>query len=78
MDEATYQKVDIFNLSVPTQCAEVPEDILMPRNSWSNKIAYDEQRIKLAEMFQANFEKFTDKVSENITAAAPKLTAVTN
>lgn len=78
MDEATYQKVDIFNLSVPTQCAEVPEDILMPRNSWSNKIAYDEQRIKLAEMFQANFEKFTDKVSENITAAAPKLTEVTN
>jgi len=76
LDDAKFTSVEIFNLAVPTACADVPEEILIPRKSWSNKVAYDEQRIKLAEMFQTNFEKFSDKVSKDIKAAAPSLETV--
>ncbi len=73
MDRAEFTTTDVFNLQVPTSCAGVPEEILTPRAAWDDKVAYDEQRIKLAEMFQENFKQFTDNVSTDIIAAAPRL-----
>ncbi len=69
--ETTYETTDIFNLQIPTQCAEVPVELLDPRKSWSNQADYDEKRIELAEMFSENFRQFEEKVSQDILAAAP-------
>ena len=48
----------VFGLSVPTQIADVPNEVLSPRNTWPDKAAYDEQAKKLAAMFRENFGKF--------------------
>ncbi len=57
-----YELHPIFNLRMPTSCPGVPAEILNPRNTWSDKAAYDQQAEKLRDMFRKNFEdkKFGD------------------
>ncbi len=62
----------VFGLHVPTQCPAVPGELLIQRNTWSDRKAYDAQAKKLAAMFIENFKQFQDQVSEDIGAAAPK------
>lgn len=71
--KAEFSQTEIFNLSIPTACPEVPSEILNPRDLWKNKDAYDEKRMELSQMFNDNFAKFSDKVSADILAAAPHL-----
>ena len=47
----------VFNLTMPKSCPDVPQEILNPRNTWSDKDAYDAAANKLRDMFRANFEK---------------------
>lgn len=61
---------DIFGLAVPNIIPGVPDEVLIPRNAWDNKEAYDKEAKKLAAKFHANFEKFTN-VSEAIRQAGP-------
>jgi len=62
----------IFGVSVPTSCPNVPDEVLIPKNTWEDKGAYDAQAEKLAKMFVDNFEKFADLTSAEIRAAEPK------
>ncbi len=48
----------IFNLRMPKSCPGVPAEILDPRNTWSDKAAYDKAAVRLRDMFRKNF---TDK-----------------
>ncbi len=73
LDKVEYSKLDVFNLMMPVSCEGISEEILDPKKSWANPIAYDEKRIELAELFNANFDQFKDKVTADILAAAPKL-----
>lgn len=68
-----YQNLDVFNLQVPTRVPGVPDNVLMPKNTWSNKQDYDETIRKLGVMFQKNFAKFESKASPQVLAAGPKL-----
>src|SRR5689334_9719409 len=50
-------KIDpVFGLHVPEQVLNVPPDVLTPRETWSDKNAYDAQARKLAAMFRENFK----------------------
>ncbi len=62
----------IFGVSVPASCPDVPAEVLNPRNTWTDKDAYDETAAKLAAMFQNAFKEFADRVSPEIAAAGPK------
>ena len=62
----------IFGVSVPTSCPEVPDEVLIPKNTWPDPAAYDEQANKLAKMFVDNFEQFSDVGSGEVKAAGPK------
>lgn len=62
----------VFQLATPTDCPNVPNEILNPRNTWEDKAAYDEKANALADKFNKNFEKFADNASQEILDGAPK------
>jgi phosphoenolpyruvate carboxykinase (ATP) len=72
LDRVNYRHDQIFNLDVPITCPTVPSDVLNPRNTWSDKNAYDSSSKKLAQMFVDNFKKFGN-VSREIVDAGPHL-----
>jgi phosphoenolpyruvate carboxykinase (ATP) len=47
-----------FGLSIPKSCPGVPSELLKPRNSWSDKAAYDQMAAELSQRFARNFEQF--------------------
>lgn len=73
LDNVDYATTDIFGLQIPTECPNVPSEILNSRDAWADKNAYDEKAAHLAELFQKNFTKFESQASEAIMAAAPKV-----
>lgn len=64
---------EIFGLEVPTKCANVPDDLLIAKNTWADKAAYDEKAKHLASLFNKNFETFADQASDAIKNAGPKI-----
>jgi phosphoenolpyruvate carboxykinase (ATP) len=62
----------IFGVGVPVSCPDVPTEVLMPRNTWTDKDAYDQKARDLARRFNENFKKYSDGVSEQVRAVAPK------
>ena len=68
-----FVKQDIFGLNIPTSCPNVPDELLNPRNTWTDKDAYDKKANELAQAFVENFAKFEDKANNEILEAAPKI-----
>jgi len=62
-------------LNVPKSCPDVPTEILNPRNTWSDKDAYDQTLNKLAGQFVKNFEQYASGTNQDILNAAPKIHA---
>lgn len=73
LDNVRYETLDVFDLSIPSFCPDVPSDILDPRQSWKDKEAYDKQRNHLANLFDDNFKMYEKQVGNNILAASPKV-----
>jgi phosphoenolpyruvate carboxykinase (ATP) len=63
----------VFGLAVPTSCPDVPNELLIPRNTWADKAAYDEKARKVAALFRENFKKYESHASAEIRGAGPKL-----
>jgi len=63
----------VFGLQVPTSCPDVPTEILIPRNTWADKAAYDDKAKRVASLFRENFKKYEVGVSEEVRAAGPRL-----
>jgi phosphoenolpyruvate carboxykinase (ATP) len=63
----------VFGFQVPASLPGVDPAILNPRETWSDKAAYDTQASALVEMFNKNFEKFSVHVDADVKAAAPAL-----
>ncbi|MCZ6915748.1 MAG: phosphoenolpyruvate carboxykinase [Gemmatimonadetes bacterium] len=63
----------VFGLEVPTAVPGVPDDVLIPRATWSDQAAYDAQAAKLAKMFRDNFEQFAEQVSDGVRQAGPSI-----
>ncbi len=72
LDNVNYETHPVFGLAMPTECENVPSEILNPKNTWQDKAAYDVKANELAEAFIKNFEKYAEGASDEIMAAAPK------
>jgi phosphoenolpyruvate carboxykinase (ATP) len=72
LDDVKFEMLPIFDLEIPTACEGVPSEILNPRMTWADKVAYDETANNLATKFVKNFEKFAAETDPTILAAAPK------
>jgi phosphoenolpyruvate carboxykinase (ATP) len=73
LDHVNYQTHQVFGVAMPKTCPGVPVEMLNPRNTWSDKEAYDQKANHLATAFLNNFEKFADYANEEILAGAPKM-----
>ena len=60
---AKYETLPIFGLQVPQSCENVPDQVLNPRNTWTNKDEYDQKSAQLAKSFIENFASYQDKAS---------------
>jgi phosphoenolpyruvate carboxykinase (ATP) len=73
LDSVAYEAHPVFGMLMPKSCANVPAEILNPRETWSDKEAYDKKAAELAGLFVKNFEKYASQANEEIMAAAPKV-----
>ena len=71
LDQVAYNTHPVFGYQVPVTCPNVPTEILQPRNTWTDKNDYDKTANKLANLFEENFKKYADGVSEEVLNAAP-------
>jgi len=73
LQHAEYQTIKPFGLAVPLNCPGVPDNLLNPRESWSEPAEYDLQALKLAAAFQVNFQQYQHGTDEAILEAGPHL-----
>jgi phosphoenolpyruvate carboxykinase (ATP) len=73
LDQVATTVDPIFGLAVPNECPDVPADVLLPRNTWKDKAAYDQAANKLAHLFRENFRKYEQGASAEVKAAGPTL-----
>jgi phosphoenolpyruvate carboxykinase (ATP) len=58
--KAATEPEPVFGLDVVTECLHVPSEILIPRNVWSDKAAYEATAKKLAGLFTTNFAAYEE------------------
>ncbi|MCS6905181.1 MAG: phosphoenolpyruvate carboxykinase (ATP) [Bacteroidia bacterium] len=71
LENVSYYKDPIFGLAVPESVPNVPAEILKPKDTWLDPVAYDAQAAKLSQYFNQNFEKFAAFADAETKAAAP-------
>ena len=72
LSAAPTQVDTVFGFEVPTECSNIPAEILTPKNTWADKASFDDTADKLAQLFVNNFEKYTSHTDDATQAAAPK------
>ena len=72
LDDAETVHLPVINLDVPTTVPGVDGELLQPRNTWSNREAYDAQAQNLAKQFNDNWNAKYADVSEDIHKAGPQ------
>ncbi|MEZ5047085.1 MAG: phosphoenolpyruvate carboxykinase (ATP) [Chitinophagaceae bacterium] len=75
LDNVTYENHPVFGYAMPTTCPNVPDEILIPQNTWDDKAAYMAKANDLASMFIKNFEKYAAQANDEILQSAPKVVA---
>ena len=61
----------VFKFQVPDHCPDVPDDVLQPRGTWHDPLAYDAKARELATLFSANFTEYADTASPEVRTAGP-------
>jgi phosphoenolpyruvate carboxykinase (ATP) len=64
-----------FGLRMPMSCPDVPSGVLDPRNTWTDKGAYDATARELVGRFEANFKQFEAEVDDKVKAAGIRAAA---
>lgn len=73
LEKEEFQTLDVFGLSVPKACENVPSDILNPKNTWSDPKLYDNKLIELANGFLQNFAEFSQFADDEMLKGMPIL-----
>jgi phosphoenolpyruvate carboxykinase (ATP) len=71
LTDATTKRDPVFGFEVVTACPGAPPEIFWPRDTWSDKGAYDAAAKKLAGLFTANFKKYEGGAGADVRAAGP-------
>ncbi len=73
LDNVDFVNHQVFGLAMPTAVPDVPSELLHPSKTWADKDKYDATANKLAAAFVKNFQKYADYATEEMLAAAPKV-----
>lgn len=74
IEQADTQHIPYFNLEVPTALPGVNAGILDPRSTYEDTADWDKRAHELAQLFEINFEKYTDNdEGKSLVAAGPQL-----
>jgi len=60
----------VFGFDVVSECPGAPSELLLPRNAWVDKAAFDSTAQKLWQLFQENFKKYGDRLAATTLAGA--------
>jgi len=73
LDRIATEREPVFGLEVPTRVpGGVPDEVLRPRATWPDPVAYDAAAGRLAGLFQQNFRQFADLVHPAVREAGPR------
>ena len=73
LDRVPVRRERVFGLEVPQHVpGGVPDNVLDPRDTWSDPAAYDAQATRLGGLFRKNFEQFAERVHDAVRDAGPK------
>jgi len=73
LEGAKTMRDPVFGIDVITECPGVPSEILIPRNTWADKKAYDAKAQHLAGLFRANFAAYSAAAEPAVSAAEPAI-----
>jgi phosphoenolpyruvate carboxykinase (ATP) len=75
LNSADFRTDPNFGFEVPVSVPGVDSGILNPRDTWSDKAAFDATAQKLVQLFIDNFAQFEEHVDQNVRDSAPKIAA---
>jgi phosphoenolpyruvate carboxykinase (ATP) len=70
LGSVAYRIDPTFGVEVPAEVPSVDPELLDPRSTWEDPVAYDAKAAELAAMFRANFTRF-EGVEPRVAAAGP-------
>ncbi len=73
LNDVEFMTDPVFGLQIPSEIPGVPSEVLIPRDTWADKEAYDKKAKELAQMFVDNFKKYEHQASDEILKAAPNV-----
>lgn len=75
LERAPMKVHPVFGLHMPQACPGVDPQLLDPRATWTDKLAYDQAARQLAARFEANFARFMPFVGDEVQAAGIRAAA---
>lgn len=66
LDNVEFTPDPHFGLFIPKECPGIPQEVLNPVNTWTDKEGYARQAEDLRNRFRKNFELFASQVDENV------------
>lgn len=73
IQDSEFETLPLFNLEIPKTLQGVDTEVLNPRNTWEDRMEYDDTAKKLAAMYRDNFKKYlTEDSNFDFTAAGPE------
>ncbi len=73
LQDAEFRTDDYFGFQIPTECAQVPADILYPSSLWDDQEAYHRKYCQLVKKFQQNIQRYAEDIPPEILDAGPSI-----
>ena len=74
LNGVSFKPDPVFNVLIPDSCPGVPKEVLIPKNTWRDKAAYDRKASELATRFPSNFAPYAEYAGPEVRAAGPRVT----